>query len=59
MPGELSFTFTTLLGFLLVQARVVRVQGCGDGWYEVGAVLLPPDELPPEEEILEDGRPGG
>jgi hypothetical protein len=21
-------------------ARVVRAQGCGDGWYEVGAVLL-------------------
>jgi serine/threonine protein kinase len=25
-----------------LRARVVRVQGCGDGWYEVGAMLLPP-----------------
>jgi hypothetical protein len=33
-----------------VPARVVRVQGCGDGWFEVGAVLLPPDELPPDDE---------
>jgi serine/threonine protein kinase len=31
-----------------IQARIVRVQGCGDGWHEVGAVLLPPDELPEE-----------
>jgi serine/threonine protein kinase len=23
------------------QARIVRVQGCGNGWYEVGAILLP------------------
>jgi hypothetical protein len=22
-----------------VHARIVRVQGCGDGWYEVGALL--------------------
>jgi serine/threonine protein kinase len=35
---------------MLVPARIVRVQGCGDGWYEVGAVLLPPDELPEEAE---------
>lgn len=34
-----------------VPARIVRVQGCGDGWYEVGAVLLPPDELPPDEPL--------
>ena len=27
-------------------ARVVRMQGHGDGWLEIGAVLLPPDELP-------------
>ncbi len=27
-----------------VAARIVRVQGCGDGWYEVGAVLLPAQE---------------
>ena len=26
---------------LTVDARVVRAQGCGEGWYEVGAVLLP------------------
>jgi hypothetical protein len=32
-----------------VDARVVRVQGCGDGWLEVGAVLLPAGEGPPEE----------
>jgi len=32
-----------------VPARIVRVQGCGDGWYEVGAILQPPDELPAEE----------
>jgi hypothetical protein len=25
----------------VVAARVVRVQGCGEPWYEVGAVLLP------------------
>ncbi|MFQ3649939.1 MAG: protein kinase [Gemmataceae bacterium] len=34
-----------------IPARVVRVQGFGDGWYEIGAVLLPPDELP-EDEVL-------
>jgi serine/threonine protein kinase len=28
-----------------VPARIVRVQGCGNGWYEVGAVLLSPDHL--------------
>jgi serine/threonine protein kinase len=33
-----------------VPARVVRVQSFGDGWFEVGAVLQPPDELPPEED---------
>jgi serine/threonine protein kinase len=32
-----------------VPARIVRVQSFGDGWYEVGAVLLPPDELPEGE----------
>jgi hypothetical protein len=26
---------------MTVRARVVRARGCGDGWYEVGAVLLP------------------
>ncbi|MBY0230146.1 MAG: protein kinase, partial [Gemmataceae bacterium] len=33
---------------MAVPARVVRMQGHGDGWLEVGAVLLPPDELPEE-----------
>jgi serine/threonine protein kinase len=28
---------------MTVPVRIVRVQGCGDGWYEVGAVLLPPE----------------
>jgi serine/threonine protein kinase len=28
-------------------ARIVRVQSCGDGWYEVGALLDPPGEVPP------------
>ena len=37
---------------LSVPAQVVRVQGCGEGWFEVGAVLLPPHELPPDEEAL-------
>ncbi len=35
-------------------ARIVRVQGCGDDWFEVGAVLLPPDELPADEELYGD-----
>jgi serine/threonine protein kinase len=26
----------------ILPARVVRAQGCGDGWYEVGAALLSP-----------------
>jgi len=34
-----------------VPARVVRAQGFGDGWYEIGAVLLPPDELPDDDEL--------
>jgi hypothetical protein len=33
---------------MTMSARVVRAQACGDGWIEVGAVLLPPDELPDE-----------
>jgi hypothetical protein len=39
-----------------VPARIVRAQGFGDGWYEMGAVLLPPDELPPEESTEEERR---
>lgn len=31
-----------------IRARIVRKQKCGEGWHEVGAVLLPPDELPEE-----------
>jgi serine/threonine protein kinase len=51
LPGQLPFshvllhlpkTAETEQGTL--RARIVRVQGCGDGWYEVGAVLLPADE---------------
>jgi hypothetical protein len=33
---------------MTVPARVVRVQSFGDGWFEVGAVLQPPEELPAE-----------
>ncbi len=40
---------------MAMPARVVRVQACGDGWIEVGAVLLPPDELPDD---LHDGLHG-
>jgi serine/threonine protein kinase len=40
-------------------ARIVRVQGCGEGWYEVGAVLLPPDELPSDEGPDRDASPAG
>ena len=40
-------------------ARIVRVQGCGDGWYEVGAILLPPDELPSDDELYGDASPAG
>jgi len=32
-----------------VPARIVRVQGCGDGWYEVGAVLLSAESDPKDE----------
>ncbi|MGL4550121.1 MAG: PilZ domain-containing protein, partial [Gemmataceae bacterium] len=39
---------------MTVPARVVRVQGFGDGWFEVGAVLQPPDELPPPEDDEDD-----
>src|SRR5205085_3192097 len=27
---------------LMVPASIVRVQRCGDGWFEVGALFLPP-----------------
>jgi hypothetical protein len=60
VPGQLPSTRlllrlpkTAQTPQMVVPARVVRVQGCGDGWYEVGAVLLSPDELPPGEADLE------
>lgn len=34
-----------------VMAQIVRVQRFVEGWFEVGAVLPPPDELPPDEEL--------
>jgi hypothetical protein len=34
-------------------ATIVRALGCGDGWYELGAMFLPPDELPPDDEPLD------
>jgi hypothetical protein len=59
VPGQLPSTRlllrlpkTAQTPQMVVPARVVRVQGCGDGWYEVGAVLAP-DELPPGEADLE------
>jgi serine/threonine protein kinase len=27
---------------MTIQARIVRVRACADGWYEVGCILLPP-----------------
>jgi serine/threonine protein kinase len=39
---ELNLPHTEQTPELTVRARIVRVQGCGDGWYEVGAVLLTP-----------------
>jgi hypothetical protein len=50
LPGQLPSTHVELHlpqtpqtpRQMTVRARVVRVQGCGDGWYEVGAVLQTP-----------------
>jgi serine/threonine protein kinase len=57
LPGQMPSTQVLLhlpqtpqTAQMTVPARVVRVQSCGDGWYEVGAVLLPPSELPAESE---------
>jgi serine/threonine protein kinase len=54
LPGQLPSSHvmlhlphTELTEQQTVAARIVRVQGCGDGWYEVGAVLLPPEQAPP------------
>jgi hypothetical protein len=51
LPGELPTTQILLhlpqtpqTPALTVPARVVRIQGCGQGWYEVGAVLLRQEE---------------
>jgi hypothetical protein len=51
LPGELPTTQVLLhlpqtpqTPALTVPARVVRIQGCGEGWYEVGAVLLRQEE---------------
>jgi serine/threonine protein kinase len=55
LPGShllLHLPRTAQTPHLRVPARVVRVQGCGDGWFEVGAVLLPPDQT------LEETRRG-
>jgi serine/threonine protein kinase len=45
---SLSLPRTPQTPQMTMSARVVRAQACGDGWIEVGAVLLPPDELPDE-----------
>ncbi len=57
LPGQLPTTLVMLrlpkteqTPRMSFPARIVRVQGCGDGWYDVGTFLLPPDELPPDEE---------
>src|SRR5262249_43432207 len=50
LPGSrvvLTLPQTPQTPQLTVLARVVRVQSCGDGWHEIGAVLLR-DEAPPE-----------
>jgi serine/threonine protein kinase len=41
---------------MTVPARVVRIQGCGDGWFEVGAVLLPPPQSGGTPTVA--GKPG-
>ncbi len=63
LPGQLPSSQVMLIlpptpqtPEMSIPARIVRVQGCGDGWYEVGAVLLPPDELPPEQEEPTEGE---
>ncbi|MFO0928404.1 MAG: protein kinase [Gemmataceae bacterium] len=35
-----------------LRGRVVRMQNCGDGWFEVGAVLMPPDDHAGEDDAL-------
>jgi serine/threonine protein kinase len=64
LPGQLPASLVMLhlpqteqTPKMSMRARIVRVQGCGDGWYEVGAVLLPPDELPDEDEPVDAHSP--
>jgi serine/threonine protein kinase len=61
LPGQLPSSSVMLLlprtpqtPLVSKRARIVRIQGCGDGWYEVGAVLLPPDDLPSDKELYGD-----
>ena len=61
LPGQLPSSSVMLhlprtpqTPLVSMPARIVRVQGCGDGWYEVGAILLPPDKLPSAEEVYGD-----
>jgi serine/threonine protein kinase len=61
LPGShllLHLPKTPQTPHLRVPARVVRVQGCGDGWFEVGCILLPPDELPPDDQTLAESKRG-
>jgi serine/threonine protein kinase len=65
LPGQLPSSLVRLhlprteqTQQMAVSARIVRVQGCGNGWYEVGAILLPPDE-PPGEESRTDSSDAG
>jgi serine/threonine protein kinase len=37
-----------------VPVRVVRVQGCGDGWFEVGAILQTPAEGSADEAAVQE-----
>ncbi len=65
LPGELTsaevllhLPQTAQTPLASLPARVVRVQGCGDGWYEVGAMLLPPGERRGEEAVTTDRASG-
>ena len=56
LPGQLPTTQVLLhlpqtpqTPEVSVPARIVRVQGCGDGWYEVGAILLHEEAAPRNE----------
>jgi serine/threonine protein kinase len=55
MPRQLATTHARLelpqtprTPAMTVPVRIVRIQACGDGWYEAGAILLPPEPgIPP------------